>query len=452
MGRGAYDTTGIPGKQAEEFETPYSICSVDTPSIEEDHPLFELRDTCLQVVMAEFMQTKGRKRDHSVSVEGVDNTQTSIGDPTGLPRKRGHPSDCTSAVTDERQSPRAVTKRRTQDRRLTLACPYAKKDPVRYRDCYYRYSLSRIRDVKQHLTRCHRQPIYCPICNSTFEDEDKKDAHIRSRTCSPVPTFVVEGMSEKQKRELSRRVSSKMPEEQQWFAVFDILFYPHPRPRTPYHDNDLHPELNNFQDFMTARGPTIIAEVIAAKEAAESDLPYEERDLTALEKGVLEEGLNRIIEQWKNEKATADGETNIPHSSPPSSTADSGIAMQTDRLQTREESRKADVRSRIYYINARMARERPRGAQHPSQTEAPELEADVLHTGGGPDFRFQPTMDNPATSLERIPMDPSHQSEVSEVPESPMIPQLPKPLDFSALFPAVDESFDFDFDMPGWPT
>ncbi|KAI4869854.1 hypothetical protein F4820DRAFT_342101 [Hypoxylon rubiginosum] len=457
MGRGAYDTTGIPSiprQRAEESETPYSICSADTPSIEEGHPLFQLKDTCLQVVMAEFMQVRGRKQDQSDRAEGISSTETSFGHPSDRSRKRGRSSDGASVVTNEKQTHRGPAKRRTQDRRVWLACPYAKKDPIRYRDCYS-YDLSRVRDVKQHLMRCHSKPLYCPTCNDTFEDEDEKDAHIRSRACPPRPSIVIEGMSENQKKELRKRVSAKMQEDQQWFAVFDILFHPHPRPRTPYRDKELSEDLNVFQDFMTAQGPTILAEVLASKGVIGSNLPQEERDLAAFKKEILEEGLNRIIEQWTNDSATAMGENNTPHSPPSSFTVDSGIAMQTDRSQTADESRKADNESGFDRINAGMDSERQGEDQHTSvpfrQAQDLGLEADIFHTGSASDFRFQFTVDKPATSLERIPIHLSHHR--PEVSVSPATSQSIIPSDYPTLLPAADSSLDlYDFDISGWPT
>ncbi len=122
------------------------------------------------------------------------------------PRKRPRGLDSSSSVTTGTTSAAALgassagsisgkrqnrktrngTKRRANDRRLWLACPYAKRDPVRYRDCH-RYFLGRVRDVKQHLTRCHRRPM-CPMCSMTFEDEDVKNEHIKARWCSePLP-------------------------------------------------------------------------------------------------------------------------------------------------------------------------------------------------------------------------------------------------------------------------
>ncbi|KAL7619706.1 hypothetical protein AAE478_010248 [Parahypoxylon ruwenzoriense] len=336
MGRSGYETSGLWA--VDDSETPDSIYSADTPEIEEDHPLFQLKDTFLQVVMAAYMQVNARKPDGK-GPQVIEGTNTSFElpdrecDTSSRPRKRGRFSDSTPSTAEEKQSRGVPTKRRAQDRRLWLACPYAKKDPVQYRDCY-RYFLARVRDVKQHLNRCHRRPIYCPICKETFEDEDARDCHIVTKGCSARPSIVVQGISETQKKELNQRVSSKMPEEQQWFTVFDIIFSPHPRPRTPYRDRELSEDLCVFQDFMTARGPALLADFLENRGVVTSSLPREERDLATFKEDILGEGLQLIIEQWTNDSARAIDRDSVPHSPQVSQTIDSGIAMQVDYPQT----------------------------------------------------------------------------------------------------------------------
>ncbi|KAI0892903.1 hypothetical protein F4806DRAFT_214651 [Annulohypoxylon nitens] len=339
MGRSGYETTNL--FSAEEPETPYSICSANTPEIEEEHPLYKLKDSFLQVAMASYMRADNRGLRQDEYVDAIDNIEASIEpvdfehDANDRPRKRGRLSDCASTTAGEKKCQKAGTRRRGQDRRFLFACPYAKKDPVHYRRCYG-YFLSRIRDVKQHLSRCHRRPIYCPICNEIFDDEDEKDVHIRSQNCTRRQSKKIEGISEKQKKELSHRLSSKLPEDQQWFAVWDTLFSPHPRPKTPYRDRELSEDLCVFQDFMTARGPALLAEFLEAKGVTTSSLPHEERDLATFNTEVLGEGLQLIIEQWTADNATAIEQRSAPQSLRSSPTVDSGIALPTSHPKTME--------------------------------------------------------------------------------------------------------------------
>lgn len=189
-------------------------------------------------------------------------------------------------------------RRRTLDQKLTFACPYAKKDCMSYRDCY-RYTLSRIRDVKQHLARCHRNPPYCPRCRCTFQTEEDRDEHIREASCPLRPSIKFEGITESQRQKLAKRSASNTPLEAQWFAVFDILFPGHePRPQSPYIDNELLQDITLYQGFLTSNGPRILSDVLTRRGAITWNLPNDERDLTAFQQTVFEEGLRQIFEQW----------------------------------------------------------------------------------------------------------------------------------------------------------
>ncbi|KAI1099086.1 hypothetical protein F4804DRAFT_322913 [Jackrogersella minutella] len=460
MGRSGYETTFL--WPTEDSETPYSIYSADTPAIEEDNPLFTLKDSFLQVAMAEYMQAHGRGRQQDDNVPSIDNIEISIevvdgeNETNDRPRKRGRLSDSGSTATGEKKSQRALTKRRAQDRRLWLACPYAKKDPVRYRDCY-RYFLGRVRDVKQHLTRCHRKPIYCPICNETFDDEDEKDVHIRSQNCTRHPSIEIEGISERQKKELGHRLSAKLPEEEQWFAVWDTLFSPHPRPRTPYRDRELSEDLCVFQDFMTARGPTLLAEFLEARGVITSNLPHEEGDLATFNKDVLGEGLQLIIDQWTTDSATAIEQLSASHSLRSSPTVDSGIALQMSYSQTRDERRKTDKPSGSDPTNSSFGdgkNETDEDRRKPSNfnfAKDQEKRADVIRVDSGFEKHYQSVTDYSVKSSEEISMDSSQNyAEVSDPFAMSQFTDLPDYVETAVFSTAAEVPDLLGFDM-GWP-
>ncbi|KAI1372167.1 hypothetical protein F4677DRAFT_271288 [Hypoxylon crocopeplum] len=461
MGRSGYETTHL--WSAEESETPYSICSADTPEVEEDHLLFELKDSFLQMAMAAYMQAGGRKLncDHIQEIESTETPFEQVdgeGDASARPRKRGRLSDNASTTTGEKQSQRALPRRRQQDRRLWLACPFAKKDPVQYRSCYG-YFLGRVRDVKQHLTRCHRKPIYCPVCNETFEDEDEKDSHIRARSCTPRPSVVIEGISEKQKRELSHRVSSKMPEDQQWFAVFDTLFFPHPRPRTPYRDRELSEDLCVFQDFMSVRGPVLLAELLEARGMITSNLPHEERDLAAFKEEVLGEGMQLIIDQWMNDTATA-GQRSVAHSRRSSPTVDSGIAMGNDHPQSSQSVYERRMASDSFYVgptSSCLTDEKHEGDENRgvldvfSRTRNSELGTSTFQTDDGRNHYSQSVTDNARKNPEDVSIN-SNQNHALEA-DPLIVSQFTALQDYSGsmILPAIIEDSDLlSFDMD-WP-
>lgn len=183
-------------------------------------------------------------------------------------------------------------RRRTSDQRLTFACPYTKKDPVSHRDCY-KYKLTRIRDVKQHLTRCHRNPLYCPRCMSAFQTEDQRDSHFRQAWCPIQPSIKPDGITENQRLELAKKSASNTSVEAQWFAVFDILFPGHnPRPLSPYVDSELSQDIALYQDFLISDGPRILSSLLTQRGAVTWNLP------DGGQQTILEEELRLMFDQW----------------------------------------------------------------------------------------------------------------------------------------------------------
>lgn len=221
------------------------------------------------------------------------------------------------ATTDGSEPSSSQTKpskrRRTSDRKLTFACPYTKKDPMSHRECYG-YTLSRIRDVKQHLARRHQKPLYCPRCMRIFENEGERDRHIREPTLCPIrPSITLDGITESQRQQLAKKSASNISEESQWFAVFDILFPGHgPRPESPYIDRELFQDITLYQDFLMTNGPRILSDVLTRRGAIIWNLPNEERDLSAFQQTVLEEGLHVIFNQWVARRGSNAEHLNIP--------------------------------------------------------------------------------------------------------------------------------------------
>ena len=314
-------------------DTPASICTESTEDLEEAHPLYTVRTQFLHVVMAAH---KRAAHDlNNISSDGASGSKRQTGsleennsNENETPNKRARLSDGASTLDSaDKQSAGTTNKRRTQNRRLWLACPFAKQDPVRYRNCY-RYYLGRIRDVKQHLSRCHGKPIHCPRCREIFEDEDLRDDHIKLAECSRNLEIEIEGISDKQRRELGQRVSPKMPEEQQWFAVFDILFSALPRPRSPYIDRDLSEQMSVFHDFYTSKGPELLLNFLESTGVVTWNLPQEERDLATFQEGILGEGLLQIWDQWIS--ANTVEKPCVAESSTPTApqSHDSGVALE----------------------------------------------------------------------------------------------------------------------------
>jgi hypothetical protein len=114
-----------------------------------------------------------------------------------------------------------------------------------------------MRHSRQHLRRAHEAPIHCPRCSRKFDTTIKKDHHIHSDTCEKTERKIWEGVTEYQKKELSKRKRSRnhVSIEQKWYLVWDILFPNTARPSSPCQFDTLRPcrplTLSIVVDFQT---------------------------------------------------------------------------------------------------------------------------------------------------------------------------------------------------------
>ncbi|KAF5972889.1 hypothetical protein FCOIX_9093 [Fusarium coicis] len=136
-----------------------------------------------------------------------------------------------------------------------LACPYWKVDPERYWDCFMKKN-DTIAHLKQHLTRRHTPKYYCQICYQTFTDFDLFDSHALERSCTRGPSAKLEGISQQQKNKLS--LKSKGSVEQQWYAVWSILFPDLEPPATIYIYSTQSEDFCRIQEFAQREGVAIM--------------------------------------------------------------------------------------------------------------------------------------------------------------------------------------------------
>ncbi|KUI73243.1 hypothetical protein VM1G_08795 [Cytospora mali] len=285
-----------------EIESPWpSLYSEDTPIMDEDHHLTPFKKEYLEVVMFKFDEFQkispgdtDENRDGQPSSPMGFNNRGQGESSSNNSGKRPLSSSGSNTGSGGTSSSGRSSKRRAVERRFTFACPLAKKDPIRHRECYHKI-LTRIRDVKQHINRCHYLPVYCPRCMETFDDESARDTHIRSISCQERPFVQFEGCSKSQRDQLSHRVSQKLPQEKQWYTVFDILFPGHPHPLSPLVDREIFEPMAAFRDFMTDQGPSLMLDFFNSRGVALDCQPQEERDLLSLQQTIIREGLEIIL-------------------------------------------------------------------------------------------------------------------------------------------------------------
>jgi len=190
----------------------------------------------------------------------------------------------------------------------SFACPFAKKDPLKYRSCLD-FTLKRIRDVKQHLNRVHPLPIYCSRCMCILGSEDQRDEHIRASLCDVQTGITYEGVTVAQKLQLTQKVSSKLTFDDQWFTIFDILFPGQTtRPKSAY--KSLTVALDGFQDLTYAEGPVIILQAMISRGIDFVKPSNVESDQSGLVLSAIEDGLQQIMQRW-----TASMQLTLPNAS-----------------------------------------------------------------------------------------------------------------------------------------
>ncbi|KAJ4403410.1 hypothetical protein N0V82_010661 [Gnomoniopsis sp. IMI 355080] len=154
------------------------------------------------------------------------------------------------------------------EKQRQFACPFQKRDPVKHQDCL-KLTLTRIKDVKQHLRRRHMQhKYYCPRCYDTFDNTRERDEHTRSSTCTTlekVPAF--EGISDDQITELSKCADRNLKVDLQWFNIWKIIFPDDPPPPSPFLGTYLNEMAPMLRDLWKIEGIGILESVLRQKAA-----------------------------------------------------------------------------------------------------------------------------------------------------------------------------------------
>lgn len=201
-------------------------------------------------------------------------------------------------------------RREGHEGRLSFACPFFKKDPVRWRSCH-KHELRKISYVKQHLYRTHPVQPHCPVCGEVFEAdqiEERLNRHLRLRECEPKTFEPPQGITWRQREQLGRRVPAKLSEEDQWFLVFDIVFPGHPRPSTPYVDPDMSEDLSSYLDFAAAQGSKVLRKSFLRHVKS---FPEGSLDETALD-SLFRQGLDDLRIQWFSTRSSPPGPLRSP--------------------------------------------------------------------------------------------------------------------------------------------
>lgn len=145
--------------------------------------------------------------------------------------------------------------------RSQFACPFQKLDSHKHHDCL-KYELKRIKDVKQHLYRRHKQPdYYCARCFAVFKTADTRDEHARSKDCDVLKNPGFEGISEEQKNRLNKSSSRGLDPQEQWFEMWDIIFPDEPRPSSAWVGSYMEEMILLLRSMWNHKNSSILAKV-----------------------------------------------------------------------------------------------------------------------------------------------------------------------------------------------
>jgi hypothetical protein len=265
-------------------------------------------------------QPSSSKSNQASVASAADSSTPGQSSKTDLGRKRRRTEEDEEQDQADAALSRRVKKKLKPDTAQPrfLACPYWKLNSNKHRRCY-KLTLKRIRDVKQHLHRRHTPEFYCERCFVIFLSHQSHQDHIISVPCRREPHAQLDGISNSQHRELCRKSNPAFTEENQWFAIWDILFPGSERPFSAYIDSELSADLCLFREHWQNSGQDVLLDVLRSNQWV--SISAEEQETQG--RRILAEGLDRIYEDWLSSRSPAVTESQPVASSGSSS---SGIA------------------------------------------------------------------------------------------------------------------------------
>jgi hypothetical protein len=246
---------------------------------------------------AQYQSSPDKGKENSTQVASIPVSSYS-GNTLSTSSKRKYVQDEEDSTAEDGSHPLRPKRRKavqSEKPQKSLACPYWKKDMSKHSTCC-KFKLSRVRDVKLHLQRKHTPKEYCQRCQKTFADDHSLQAHITIGKCSRRDPTELNGISYGQSFQLRKKSQKNASAEEQWFAIWDILFPGHQRPSTVYVDTDLAQIMRQFREHCESQGPTMIAELV------ESDPAWLSFDTIEEQRRILRrsiaQGITNLFDDW----------------------------------------------------------------------------------------------------------------------------------------------------------
>lgn len=298
----------VTGSPADSFESDLLSMSDTTEQIEpldSSAPEYILLYSLLQELLLGFrgrtqcQATPGENRETSATQPATTtSSNTTCNSIQYQKRNREQENDDDVSEGGFRKRPRKNTNpSQSETLQRTLACPYLKLDPITHRKCC-RYRLKRIRDVKQHLNREHVPEYYCQRCfKSDFRTKEDHQSHVNLSACPIENPTILNGLSPQQQRQLSRKSIRTFSEEDQWFAIWIILFPGVQRPLSAYMDNAVSEDMCLFREYCLTRGPAALEARLESSPAWSGVSITEEQRQIHLRR-VICQGIDSLFEEF----------------------------------------------------------------------------------------------------------------------------------------------------------
>ncbi|KAH8722236.1 hypothetical protein BGZ61DRAFT_516337 [Ilyonectria robusta] len=263
-----------------DFVKPPNLEAISTPSIDAFIPRLSSED-----------QTPAASRSAIPEMSVLETSQS----PTP-----GVNNESMKESSDRNSQPllssRTSRRGQTQTRSLSLACPFFKRDPKEHGGCVSK-RLTRIRDVKQHLSRIHAPRFYCQRCFFVFDKEYSHQEHVTNANCTHDPSAHLMRVSYDQLRELSRKSKPSLSETDQWFAIWDILFPGEVKPDSVFIDPSLSVEMSIFRECYQGLGVAMLRSELLSSEAFLSSTPEAERESRLSE--IISRDMRNFYDNWR---------------------------------------------------------------------------------------------------------------------------------------------------------
>ncbi|KAI1329855.1 hypothetical protein F5Y16DRAFT_364848 [Xylariaceae sp. FL0255] len=204
----------------------------------------------------------GENQSNNLSLE-LDSTCGSI---TGLSAQNIHLMEWILDGADELEDKQSISTAQSSPATdkgtgLEFACPFLKRFPIEHQKCG-KYTLRRIKDVKQHILRQHCGPkIYCPRCYEKFDTFRARDDHLRLGSCISLPISRFH-FSDDQRERLRDCGSRRSNDEDRWMDIWDLAFPESERPASPYIENSQLELISSFRRYCDDNAALHVAKVL----------------------------------------------------------------------------------------------------------------------------------------------------------------------------------------------